>query len=77
MSRPQARAGAALLRARYARTFKVPLEDVRVEYREDVDDVEVWAPGAGHVWTLGCTPYETTCVAAGARRTDSNRSSGT
>lgn len=43
----------------YARAFNVKREDIVIEYRED-DDVEVWAPGTGAVWTLKNPPYEST-----------------
>lgn len=43
----------------YASAFNVKREDVVIEYRED-DDVEVWAPGTGSVWTLKNPPYEST-----------------
>lgn len=50
----------------YARLFKVPIEEVHVEYRDDDDDAEIWAPGVGVVWTRGSKPYESTMRAAGA-----------
>ena len=61
MKQPQTvrREAFARLREWYAAMFAVPLESVRCEERED-DDVEVWAPGVGAVWTMGAKPYEST-----------------
>jgi hypothetical protein len=58
----------SVMREKYARTFAVPLDDVRCEERED-GDVEVWAPGVGVVWTRGAKPYESTMREAARRLT--------
>lgn len=44
------------LRAKYARTFAVPLDTVAVEHEES-EDARVSAPGLP-VWTLGTQPAE-------------------
>jgi hypothetical protein len=53
------RTKAGMLAADYARAFKVSIDDVVIEYRED-DDAEIWAPGTGVVWTINGKPCEST-----------------
>ncbi len=61
------RNGATKLAEQYARCYKVDLVTVVIELRED-DDAEIWAPGVGAVWTMGCKPYQTTLDKAGVKK---------
>lgn len=56
MSGQKLRIDAEVMRAKYARVWRVPPGDVKIEYYEDSRgdmNARVWAPGYGHPdWTV-------------------------